>query len=366
MPFRDVVGHTRLVTLLARAVARNSLPPSLILAGPAGVGKRRVAMATAAALNCLEPGEAPLRTDEHVGSASPGAVSFGPASRGGISSELERDACGVCASCRRIERGVHPDVVVIEPGDSGSIKIEPIRDVIDQAGYRPFEGRRRVVIIDEADAMVPQAQNALLKTLEEPPSASVFMLVSSMPDALLPTVLSRCPRLRFAPLSVAEVVTVLTRDHKFAQADAQAAAVASDGSVGGALATQSEDVVEARETAAKVLRHLARGAKPESRIDAARILTPSKTLAPGVERAQLAVCLRAMSSLLRDLSMIASRIDTGAATANADLADELSVLSHGYDARRSERGFMAVDEALAALERNSSPKVVADWLALEL
>ena len=68
------------------------------------------------------------------------------------------------------QRGVHPDVIVIEPGDTGSIKIEQVRDVIDRAGYRPFEGRRRVVIIDEADAMVAPAQNALLKTLEEPPS----------------------------------------------------------------------------------------------------------------------------------------------------------------------------------------------------
>ena len=69
---------------------------------------------------------------------------------------------------------------------------ESIRDVIDRAQYRPFEGRRRMVIIDDADALVPPAQNALLKTLEEPPSASVFALVSAMPDALLPTVVSRC------------------------------------------------------------------------------------------------------------------------------------------------------------------------------
>ena len=121
----------------------------------------------------------------------------------------------MCAACRRIERGVHPDVLTIEPGDTGSIKIEPIRDVIDRAGFRPFEGRRRVVIIDEADALVAQAQNALLKTLEEPPSASVFLLVSSMPDALLPTVRSRCPRLRFAALPVADVATALMRDHEF-------------------------------------------------------------------------------------------------------------------------------------------------------
>ena len=135
------------------------------------------------------------------------------------------DACGECAACRRMARRVHADLVVIQPGDTGTIKIEQVRDVIDRAGYRPFEGRRRVVIVDEADALVPAAQNALLKTLEEPPSASIFVLVSSLPDALLPTVQSRCPRLRFAPLSASDVAEVLMRDHGYAEADARAAAV---------------------------------------------------------------------------------------------------------------------------------------------
>ena len=151
------------------------------------------------------------------------------------SEAFERDACGSCAACRRIARGVHPDVVLLAPGDSGSIKIEPVRDVIDQANFRPFEGRRRVVIIDEADALVEQAQHALLKTLEEPPSASVFLLVSSMPDALLPTVRSRCPRLRFGPLAPGEVAAALMRDHGYAEAEAHAAAADADGSVGRAL-----------------------------------------------------------------------------------------------------------------------------------
>jgi hypothetical protein len=115
-------------------------------------------------------------------SLSPSAQLPGPCA----GPEFEIDACGECASCRRIARGVHQDVLIVEPGDSGSIKIEQVRDVIDRAGYRPFEGRRRAVIIDEADAMVPAAQNALLKTLEEPPSASVLILVSSMPDASAP------------------------------------------------------------------------------------------------------------------------------------------------------------------------------------
>jgi len=336
MPLRDVVGHTRMVGLLARAISRDTLPPSLLLAGPAGVGKRRVAVAMAAAINCLNP--------QH--------------------GELGRDGCGACASCLRIARGVHPDVIVIEPGDTGAIKIEPIREVIAASGFRPFEGRRRVVVIDEADALTWQAQDALLKTLEEPPSASTFLLVSSMPDSLRPTVLSRCPRLRFGPLSVAEVTDALMRDHGLSAPDARVAADASDGSIGTALALQLTDLRGARDAAATLLRQTARGADPVRRLEAVKALAPPKG-SPASDREQLAGCLRALSSLLRDLGFMASRVDTGA-LANADLAGELEALSRSYDAQRSVKAYSAVDRALAALERNASAKVVADWLVLEL
>src|SRR3989440_7156430 len=178
MPFRDVLGHNRLITLLTRSVAGASLPPSLLFAGPAGVGKRKTALAVAQALNCLTP--------------------------------RDGDACGACTACARIARGVHPDVSIVEPEDSGAIKIEQVRDVVDRAAYRPFEGRRRVVIIDNADALVAAAQNALLKTLEEPPPSSIFILVTSRPDVLLPTVRSRCPELRFRPMSPADIAAALT------------------------------------------------------------------------------------------------------------------------------------------------------------
>jgi DNA polymerase-3 subunit delta' len=127
VPFRTIVGHSRLLSLIARVIARDSMPPAVLLAGPAGFGKRLSAVAIAQAINCLQPQSA---------------------------EGLERDACGECASCRRIARGIHPDVLVVEPGDMGTIKIEQLRDVIDRSQYRPFEGRRRVVIIDEADAAV--------------------------------------------------------------------------------------------------------------------------------------------------------------------------------------------------------------------
>ena len=148
MPLRDITGHRHLLELLGAAASRGTLPPSLIFAGPAGVGKRTTAAAVAQTLNCLQP--------------------------------AGNDACGVCRSCSRIARGVHPDILIIEPGDTGSIKVDQIRDAIDQSAYRPFEARRRVVIIDRADAMMAEAQNAMLKTLEEPPASSIFIRPASI------------------------------------------------------------------------------------------------------------------------------------------------------------------------------------------
>ena len=93
----------------------------------------------------------------------------------------------------------------IAPGDTGTIKIDEIRDVLRQVGFRPFEARRRVVIVDDAEALGREAQNALLKTLEEPPPGSMIILVTAQPGLLLDTVRSRCPTVRFGPLDVADL-----------------------------------------------------------------------------------------------------------------------------------------------------------------
>src|SRR5579862_4132038 len=142
MPFRQITGHRPVLELLARAASRGSLPPSLIFAGPEGVGKRLTAIALAQALNCEKPQPFP-RQD--------GGMDGQSLSQG-------QDACGTCSACTRIARGVHADILLLEPGDSGTIKIDQVRDAIDRAAYRPFEGRRRVVIVDEADALVGEAR----------------------------------------------------------------------------------------------------------------------------------------------------------------------------------------------------------------
>ncbi len=304
MPFRDITAHRRLVDLLSRSIGRGTLPPSLIFAG---AGTREVAVAVAQALNCTSP----------VASRQPSAAgaSF-------------IDACGTCAACQRIARGVHPDVVIVEPGESGAIKIDQIRDVIDRAGYRPFEGKRRVVIIDEADALVSAAQNALLKTLEEPPSASMFILLTSAPDLLLATVRSRCVRLAFPSAGADEV-------------DA-----------------------DAREVAQRALLHAVNLRDAGRRIDAAKELHPKAGDTGAAARDQLAAYLRAMASLLRDAEVLAAGSDVE--LANRDLTAVVERLAQAYVGDRGVRAFAAVDRAIEALDRNAGAKLVADWVMLQL
>ena len=345
MPFRDVAGHRSLISLLARAVARDTLPPTLLFAGPDGVGKRKVAIALAQAINCQTP------------------VKRTPSLKA-PDDELELDACGSCRSCQRIGRGVHGEILVVEPGETGTIKIEQAREIVDRASYRPFEGRTRVVVFDESDTLLRAAQNALLKTLEEPPPASVFILVSSRPDMLLPTVRSRCSQLRFGRLSAAEVAELLVQDHEYAETDARAAAAHADGSPGRALRAHSGDLARARAGASRSLQGAAT-ADPKHRLAYAKDLVAKKDGA-ATDREALALRLRAMTSLLRDVGLVNSRADH-AALANADLESDLTRLAADYDGDRVLRAFSAVERALGALTaRNASPKIVADWLMLQL
>ncbi|OFW17111.1 MAG: DNA polymerase III subunit delta' [Acidobacteria bacterium RIFCSPLOWO2_12_FULL_66_10] len=338
MPFRDIIGHRRLLELLRRSVAGGTLPPSLLLTGPSGIGKRLTALAVAQALNCLEHG---TRNPE------PGS---------------SPDACGVCAACTRIARGVHPDVLIVEPGENGSIKIDQVRDIVERAAYRPFEGRRRAVIIDEADALVPSAQSALLKTLEEPPPSSVFMLVTARPDVLLATVRSRCSQLRFRPLAASDVAAALmARGHN--ESEARAIAATADGSLGQAIAASAGDLVEARAVAQRVLTEVSSAGDPGRRLEGAKELL-AKT-GGSADREQLATHLRAMAVLLRDVEILAVRADDRT-LANPDLRSALERLAPAYRGERGVRAFAAIDRALVALKRNVGVKLVADWLVLQL
>ena len=330
MAFRDLVGHRHLVSLLSHAIRRQSLTPSLILSGPEGVGKRLTAMSIAQELNCPTP--------------------------------QDGSACGTCTVCKRITRGAHPDVMTIEPGDLGSIRIEPVRAAIDRAVFRPFEGRRRVTIIEQADALVTAAQNALLNTLEEPLPASVFILVTSRPDVLLPTVRSRCAHLRFGRLQASEVAAILERHEGYSHADAVAAAAASDGSVRRALDLEADAFADARSDAENLLQ--AAGRDPRTRLEHARDLLKGGGT-PAAEREHLGARLMALTALVRDAGLVASGADARL-LANLDRKQVVDSLARTLGAERIGRVFAALARAEEALEGNASPKVVADWLAINV
>jgi DNA polymerase III subunit delta' len=359
MPLRDILGHRHLTALLSRAIARDSLPPSLILAGPGGVGKLTTAVAVAQTLNCQSPTVPAARQDGTL---------------------LDRDACGTCDTCTRIararaafdqgEESALDCLRLIGPDDRQSIKVDRVRALIATTSFRPFDGRRRVVVVEEADALEGAAQNALLKTLEEPPSGSVFLLVTSRPDALLPTVRSRCQRLRFGLLSPADVARYLTERAGLPPPSAHAAAALAGGSIGAALTREAEPRLIAREIADRLLRQVAAGHVPARRLQAAQVLLAraegeGRKAGAAVGRAEVAERLEALATLLRDVQIVSSRADRRW-LANADLASDLPTLAAAFDGRRLTRAFDAVDRALVALDRNVSPKTVADWLAFQL
>jgi DNA polymerase-3 subunit delta' len=329
-----VAGHRQQVALLARAIARGTVPPTQLFAGPAGVGKFAVARSAAAAINCLTP----------VRDAN----------------GLAADACTTCRSCERIARGVHVDVLAVEPDDRDSIKIDVVRELLSRTGFRPFEGRRRVVLIRDAEALEVAAQNALLKSLEEPPPATVFMLTTAVPSALLPTVLSRCMRLRFGRLPEHEVEAILVRDFEFATAEARAAAALAGGSVGQALALASNDLAVLRDTA---LMLLGRAGAPT----AARLQAAAQLVGKDRERGEVALILRMAASLVRDIELLNAGADPDI-LANAGVADDLRRLQAKYTGARAREAFAVIDRGAIALGRPhfAGPKVVSEWVAMQI
>jgi len=349
MPFRDLAGNRTVLGLLARAIDAGTLPPSLIFGGPEGVGKRQAALALAQALNCLTPVRPAPWPD--APSAPPLAI----------------DACGTCAICSRIARQIHPDVLVISPEETGNIKIDVVREVLRKVGFKPFEARRRVVIFDAADGLLTDSQDALLKTLEEPPPGSVLVLVTAQPGQLLPTVRSRCPTVRFAPLATSAVIDWLMTHEGLAEPQARAIASVARGSLAAAreAASEAEGQEGYRAAAVRVLQQVSDAGDARGRLEATRDIVGKGKGSGASERDSLANHLHALAALLRDLAVLATRADVSAVV-NVDLVPALQSVARFFDRERILRAFTAVDRALGALERNASPKTVADWVVLQL
>jgi DNA polymerase III delta' subunit len=221
--FDVIFGQDEAIDWLTRAYLKDRLPHGLIFAGPVGVGKATTANALAALLLCENP--------------------------------KETTPCGKCAGCAALRANTHPDYHVItkeliryhdKTGKSKGIdlSIHVLRpELIEPAGRKPVMGRGKVFVIEQAEMMNPQAQNALLKTLEEPAGRTAIILLTDQPGVLLPTIRSRCQIVRFAALDH-ELVHKELRKRKIEAALASAAADLSRGSLGIALKWIEDGVIE--------------------------------------------------------------------------------------------------------------------------
>jgi len=199
MPW-NITGNARAVAAIARSLASENPPHAYLFAGPARVGKASLALRLAQALNCEHTvgaqGLAPLRPDDTADVAP----------------------CLQCTPCTRIAKFLHADVqtVQLEINDDGepktAIAVDQVREVERSVALNPFEGRTRVVIIDPAHLLTDEAQNAFLKTLEEPPPHVVIVLIAVREEKLLPTTHSRCRRVEFRLVPVGEIEGALAAD----------------------------------------------------------------------------------------------------------------------------------------------------------
>jgi len=176
MSFQQILGQRQAIKILQREIATSSISGAYLFIGPEGVGKTLTALTFAKTLNCKK-----------------GKV----------------DSCDNCSSCQKIEHLNHPDVHIITP-EGDYIKIEQIRSLKREIGYKPYEGKKKIWIIQGADKLTLEASNSLLKALEEPPSDSVLILISQSQEKLLPTILSRCEIIRFLSLSSGEIEKLIS------------------------------------------------------------------------------------------------------------------------------------------------------------
>ena len=303
--------------LLARALAQGRLPPALLLSGPEGVGKRTLALDVARGLLCDKgPGE----------------------------------PCRQCRTCDRTGRSIHPDLIVVSP-ETAVIKIEQVRDAVREIAGLPFEARARVVVIDDAHTMTEQAMNALLKSLEEPPATSHLILVTASPQALLPTIRSRCQTLRLGPLPSGLLESHLREHLDLTAAEARLRAALSGGSLGAAMAFEAEGYRAMRDDVLDMLEK-APGATALLRLQWSERLAEADDVSLG---------LTALRSLLRDAA--ASRAGSPPERLlNADVADRVAAVGRGPLGERAVALADAAEEVRTALRGNASKPLSMDVL----
>ena len=341
--FGKFLGNTQIKIILRRMLASNRVPHSLLFTGEEAVGKRQFALELAKSFVCLN------------------AQDF--------------EACDSCAACRRADkfafpksddRDAHKKVIFSEHSDIGqvipynkNILVDAVRDLETEANFRPYEAKARFFIIDDADKMNDAASNALLKTLEEPAPTTYLFLITSRPDALLQTILSRCQTLRFAPVPPEEIENYLLETNKFAADDAELLARLSAGSIGRALELDLEKFRERRETMIKLLQSLL---MQENR---AYLLKTAEEINDAKNKDSYEQFLDILQTLIHDIWSLKLGADEFSIV-NRDYKSQLKILAENAEAKRLADWLREIETMRELFIVNLNKKIATDALFMQM
>jgi DNA polymerase-3 subunit delta' len=329
--FPQTIGHEPAKRALRNAIEGGRLGASLLFCGPRGTGRGLLARELAMAINCRDRGA--------------------------------QVPCGGCAPCRKIAAGTSGDCIVVQPQDRPSIGIDQVRAMLDELALAPVEFERRVFIIDPASALGEEAQNALLKGLEEPPARSLIVLIAEHEAEMLSTIASRCLLVRLSALSPSEVERVLEQ-RGLDPDEARARAAWGGGSPGEAL---EEDAAEVAQMGADTLARLAGGgayADPMATIeDLVSFSNDARGEGASARRLRIGRVLRHVQRGLRDALVLRER---GLAPERSALDPELLGRLAHLPPGRLERGLDLTVRVEEELVRNANTKLVLDGLVLDL
>jgi DNA polymerase-3 subunit delta' len=339
--FDELTGNARVKAVLKRMLVTGRLPGALLFTGEEGIGKRLFALEIARALNCRSP--------------------------------KDNEACGVCPPCKRIFKlnypqredaeewtqiiwTDHPDVgLVVAP--KRVLRVEQMRQIEREANFRPFEGKARVFLIDDADKLNDASANALLKVLEEPPKTSHLILITARPAMLLPTILSRCQMIRFSPLTPDEIESHLVKNKLVDAKTARLRARAAGGSMGRALSGDLVTFTSQRKAMLKVLNALVVSQ------DRSQLLRSAEQLNEAQYKEEFEERLDVLETLIRDAWMLSLGVESRQLV-NEDLLEELTEISRKIDPSRAGDWILQIEDLREQLIVNVNRKITTDALFL--
>ncbi len=341
--FDQLTGNERVKQLLRRMLELGRVPGALLFTGEEGIGKKLFALEVAKALNCRSP--------------------------------QGTEGCGKCPVCVRISHFNFPQseesddwkkIIWTDHGDVGMVVapkrlllVDQMRQIEREANFRPFEGKARIFLVDDADKLNEPSSNALLKVLEEPPRTTHIILITSRPAMLLPTIRSRCQAIRFSPLTAEEIEQHLLQNKLAAPAEARLRARAANGSIGRALTGDLESFQERREAMLQVLTAVAISG------DSARLLRLAEEMNEARYKEEYEFRLDLLETLIRDALMLSLGIHSSQLI-NEDLLPQLTEIAQRINGHSATLWISRIEELREQLTVNINRKPATDALFLSM